>query len=325
MKKILILHTGGTISMQENKETGGVTTSDQNPLHQWDGIASKNVDIISEDAFHLPSPHITSEHMLSLFQLMNKRLQETNADGVVITHGTDSLEETAYAIDLLHNNSTPVVFTGAMRSSNEVSSDGPYNFITAVQTAANENVQGAGVLVVMNEHIHLAKYVTKSHSSNIASFQSPMTGPIGEATKHEIFLYQQPSRIDEFFNISYFNKKVLLMKTYAGMEEDVFQHIISQPLDGVVIEAMGQGNVPSSLLKPIQSLIKQQIPVVIATRCFSGSVHAVYSYEGGGQHLKEMGVIFAHGLNGPKARLKLMAALESSFSLEEMKHSFEKK
>lgn len=309
--------------MQENKETGGVTTTRTNPLHEWNQLAFNELDIVSEDVLHLPSPHITPAHMLRLYHHLNLRLEETNADGVVITHGTDTLEETSYAVELLYKSNVPVVFTGAMRSSDELSSDGPRNFITAVRTAASEDARAMGVLVVMNEQIHLAKNVTKSHSSSIEAFQSPDSGPIGSATQREISFYYKPCQREQDFTVSAMDKKVLLIKTYAGMEEGLFQHIISQALDGIVIEALGQGNVPPSLLPSIHSLLKNHIPVVLVTRCFSGSVHDVYSYEGGGKNLKEAGLVFTNGVNGPKARLKLIAALESHFSIEDIRKSFE--
>ncbi|MFZ4452248.1 asparaginase [Salibacterium aidingense] len=323
MKKILVLHTGGTIAMQENEETGGVTTGDSNPVQQWNTLVSEDYDIVSDDFLQLPSPHITPSHMLKLFHHMNERLQDTKAEGVVITHGTDTLEETAYLLDLLHTMELPVVLTGAMRSSDEVGSDGPHNFITAVRTAASEKAKGMGVLIVMNDEIHTAKNATKTHASNVATFQSPQYGPIGLITKREIFFHHQPLQ-REHFHAEKMDKKVLLIKTYAGLEGDVFQHLISQPLDGVVIEALGQGNVPPALMEPVQSLIDHRIPVVLVTRCFSGVVQDIYSYQGGGRTLKEAGVIFTNGLNGPKARLKLMAALENHLSRETLRKCFER-
>ncbi|MFC5714191.1 asparaginase [Thalassorhabdus alkalitolerans] len=309
MKKILIIHTGGTIAMSENKETGMVVPEEKNPLHSVNEMLQETVKIETEDYLHLPSPHITPRHMLGLAEKINEKMKNSHFDGVVITHGTDTLEETAYLLDLLLHLDQPVVITGAMRSSNELGADGPHNLISAVRTAASDKAAKKGVIVVFNDEIHTAKNVTKTHSSNIATFQSPQYGAIGILTKREVSFHHIPAH-REHFPVTKLSKKVLLVKAYAGMEESVMAHIASHPLDGLVLEAFGQGNVPPAIVPPLESLIEKNIPVVLVSRSYSGIVQDTYGYEGGGRQLKEKGVIFTNGLNGQKARLKLMAALE---------------
>lgn len=177
MKKILVLHTGGTIAMSAD-ESGNVTPGDENPLDNYQSSFGTDIELETEDVFNVPSPHITPARMLQLKQRIDKAAHE-GVDGVVVTHGTDTLEETAYFLDLTLPNELPVVITGAMRSANEIGSDGLHNLETAIQTASTPDAAEKGVLVVMNDEIHSARYVTKTHTTNVATFRTPTFGPIG--------------------------------------------------------------------------------------------------------------------------------------------------
>ncbi|WP_090926821.1 asparaginase [Salibacterium qingdaonense] len=322
MKTIVILHTGGTIAMQKDTETGGLTTGEVNPLQQSTIPGADTHHIISEELLQVPSPHMTPDCMVSLYHGMKDRIYRFQADGVVITHGTDTMEETAFLLDLFHDSDIPVVITGAMRSENDLSPDGPLNLAAAVRTAADKQARGAGVLVVMNEEIHTAKDVMKMHSSNAAAFQSPGSGPIGRFANNRIHLNHRPVQ-RHLFPAAPMNKKVPLLKTYTGMEPEVVEHLSSLPLDGIVLEGMGIGNIPPSITAPVYNLLERDIPVVLTSRCPGGTVEEVYSYEGGGRRLKEAGVVFTGGWSGPKARLMLMAALEFCTSREELRQCFE--
>lgn len=172
MKRILVLHTGGTIAMKEDTLTGGVSPDVSNPLMDAPIHIDDDVELIVEDIFNIPSPHMTPKEMLQL----KERIQLAHlsgVDGVVITHGTDTLEETAFFLDTTIGGQLPIVVTGAMRSSNEIGSDGLYNFESAIRVAKSPDALGKGVLVVMNDEIHSARYVTKTHTTNIATFRTP--------------------------------------------------------------------------------------------------------------------------------------------------------
>ncbi len=309
MKKILVLHTGGTIAMEEDKETGSVKQKSNNPLLQIGTSLSNIAELIVEDVFHLPSPHMTPKEMITLQQLIDKKAAEEGIQGAVITHGTDTLEETAYFLDLTVQSDIPVVVTGAMRSSNEIGSDGLHNFISSIRVAVSEEAKGKGVLVVLNDEIHCAKNVTKTHTSNVATFQSPQYGPIGIVTKRGVVFHQTLLNRDTY-NIEDTTKHVVLLKAYAGMDEGILNAVNGLPVDGLVIEALGQGNLPPRTVPAIKKFIDKGIPIVLVSRCFNGITEDVYEYEGGGKQLKDMGVIFSNGLSGQKARIKLLVALE---------------
>ncbi|MDF0726197.1 asparaginase [Cytobacillus sp. S13-E01] len=323
MKKILIIHTGGTISMKEDKITGAVAPDKENPLHGTTLSMSNIANIVVEELFHLPSPHITPQEMQMLRQRIEDGIRFDNIEGAVITHGTDTLEETAYYLDLTVQSDIPIVVTGAMRSSNELGADGPYNLISAVKVAASDDAKGKGVLVVLNDEIHTAKNVTKTHTSNIATFQSPQYGPLGIVTKRGVSFHHTPVQ-RETYNIKSVTKNVLLLKAYAGMDNLILQAIRTIPFNGLIIEALGQGNLPPSMVSGIKSLIENGIPVVLVSRCFNGFVQDVYSYDGGGKQLKELGVILSNGLNGQKARIKLLISLEETTDLAELQLLFSK-
>ncbi|WP_246942247.1 asparaginase [Bacillus pinisoli] len=321
MKNILLLHTGGTIAMKEDKESGAVGQVGNHPLNEALSSLSEYGNIMTEDVFNLPSPHITSKEMLILKNRIEKAANNDNIEGVVITHGTDTLEETAYFLDLTIQSTIPVVLTGAMRSSNEVGSDGPYNLLSSIKVAASDDAVGKGVLVVLNDEIHTAKNVTKTHTSNVATFQSPQYGPVGIVTKRGVSFHHAPIHRENFV-ITNVSKKVMLLKAYAGMDSTLLTTLLDMDIDGVVIEALGQGNLPPAMINGITALLKQNIPVVLVSRCFNGIVQDIYGYEGGGRQLKDLGCIFSNGLSGQKARIKLMIALEQTVDFKELQEAF---
>ena len=322
VKKIAIFHTGGTIAMEQDHQTGAVHPQETNPLLQIDNHLLQNVELIVENILNIPSPHITEQEMILLQKKIEEKKQTDNIDGVVITHGTDTLEETAYFLDLTTNIDIPIVITGAMRSSNEIGADGLYNFISAIKVAMSDQAKGAGVLVVLNDEIHAARNVTKTSTSNIATFKSPQYGPMGIVTKNGVFIHQQLLH-QETYQIKNISKNVLLLKAHAGMNNLIFQLLEDAPIHGIVIEALGQGNIPPQTIPGLTAMIRKGIPIVLVSRCFNGVVEDVYGYQGGGKHLKDLGVIFSNGLNGQKARLKLLVALEMTTNHKEIENIFQ--
>ncbi|MET3696141.1 L-asparaginase [Bacillus oleivorans] len=309
-KNILLLHTGGTISMREDIKSGTVIQGDTNPLLEHTSLLEGLGNFTINEPFQLPSPHITAKEMLILKNIIEETIEQENIDGVVITHGTDTLEETAYFLDLTVKTEIPIVLTGAMRSINEIGSDGLYNLISAIRTASCESARGKGVLVVLNDEIHSALNVTKTHASNVSTFQSPQYGPLGIVSKRGVIFHHTPN-FRETFEVQSADKKVALLKVHAGFDSTLLFALSHAEYDGVVLEALGQGNIPPQAVEGIKYLLSKNIPIVIVSRCFNGTADPVYGYEGGGKQLRDLGVIFANGLNGQKARIKLLAVLEA--------------
>ena len=304
MKKILVLHTGGTISMQAD-QNGAVESSPINPMTQVTSPL-ENIEVVSVDFFNLPSPHIQIDHMMMIYKKI--REEASHFDGFVITHGTDTLEETAYFLDTMSIPQKPIVMTGAMRSSNELGSDGIYNYRTALRVAADEKSADKGVLVVMNDEIHAAKYVTKTHTTNVSTFQTPTHGPLGLVTKREILFFKAADKRVRF-DLQAINGVVPIIKSYADMDTILLDALVEAPISGLVIEALGAGNLPPASIAAIKKLINKQLPIVLVSRCFNGIAEPVYAYDGGGIQLEELGVLFVKELNSQKARIKLLIAV----------------
>ncbi|HDZ7736022.1 TPA: asparaginase [Staphylococcus aureus] len=321
MKHLLVIHTGGTISMSQD-QSNKVVTNDINPISLHQDVINQHAQIDELNPFNVPSPHMTIQHVKQLKDIILEAVTNKYYDGFVITHGTDTLEETAFLLDLILGIEQPVVITGAMRSSNEIGSDGLYNYISAIRVASDEKARHKGVMVVFNDEIHTARNVTKTHTSNTNTFQSPNHGPLGVLTKDRVQFHHMPYRQQALENV---NEKlnVPLVKAYMGMPGDIFSFYSREGIDGMVIEALGQGNMPPSALEGIQQLVSLNIPIVLVSRSFNGIVSPTYAYDGGGYQLAQQGFIFSNGLNGPKARLKLLVALSNNLDKAEIKSYFE--
>lgn len=292
--------------MQADQE-GHVTSSQINPMTQIDTPIDE-IQVTSIDFLNVPSPHIRLEHMMTLYQKI--KAEQANFDGFVITHGTDTLEETAYFLDTMAIPEKPIVLTGAMRSSNELGSDGIYNYQTALRVAADEKSTDKGVLVVMNDEIHAAKYVTKTHTTNVSTFQTPTHGPLGLVTKREI-LYFKTAEPRVRFDLSAVSGTVPIIKAYADMDTVLLEALTKTDISGLVIEALGAGNLPPTILPTIKKLLERGLPIILVSRCFNGIAEPVYAYQGGGIQLEQDGILFVKELNAQKARLKLLIALNA--------------
>ena len=317
-KKILVLHTGGTISMQADA-SGAVVTSQDNPMNHVTNPL-KEIEVHALDFFNLPSPHIKPKHMLALYHKIKE--EAYNYDGVVITHGTDTLEETAYFLDTMKIPNMPIVLTGAMRSSNELGSDGVYNYLSALRVASDDKSADKGVLVVMNDEIHAAKYVTKTHTTNVGTFQTPTHGPLGLVMKQEI-LYFKTAEPRVRFDLDCIQGLVPIISAYAGMTDELIDMLDLEHLDGLVIQAFGAGNVPKETAQKLETLLQKGIPVALVSRCFNGIAEPVYAYQGGGVQLQESGVLFVKELNAQKARLKLLIAINAGLKGQALKDYME--
>ena len=317
-KKILVLHTGGTISMQADA-SGAVVTSSDNPMNHVSNPL-EGIQVHTLDFFNLPSPHIKPKHMLALYQKIKE--EADNYDGVVITHGTDTLEETAYFLDTMEVPHMPIILTGAMRSSNELGSDGVYNYLNALRVASDDKAADKGVLVVMNDEIHAAKYVTKTHTTNVSTFQTPTHGPLGLIMKQEI-LYFKTAEPRVRFDLDHIQGLVPIISAYAGMTDELIDMLDLEQLDGLIIQAFGAGNIPKETAQKLERLLQKGIPVALVSRCFNGIAEPVYAYQGGGVQLQKAGVFFVKELNAQKARLKLLIALNAGLTGQDLKDYME--
>ena len=318
-KKILVLTTGGTIAMRYEKDVGIVPADDLiNFLNSYSQLGDV-ADIAFLEFSNLPSPHITPQMMFSLAKFVDDVINEY--DGVVVTHGTDTIEETVFLLDLVLTTRKPVVFTAAMRSINDIGLDGPRNIIGAVRVASHPNSIDRGVLVVMNDEIHTARDVIKVDTGRIDSFESPGYGAIGYVDADDVIYHRQILHRENVWTEK-IDTNVDLIKATAGMDARFIEASILHKAHGIVFEAFGRGNLPPSLLPAIENAIKQDIIVVITSRAYTGRVLLEYGYLGGCKNLISLGAILGGDMRGPKARIKLMCLLGKYEDKEQVKKFF---
>lgn len=323
MKKVKIITLGGTIAMIEDERGKASPALDGNALlANVAGI--KNVADISVESFcNIPSSHMTIERMFGVAARIKELVKSRETDGVVVIQGTDTLEETAYLLDLVLDLPNPVIVIGAMRNSSEPSYDGTINIIEACRLAADNTAYNKGVMVLCNEFIYAARDVTKTHTSNVATFQSPYIGPLGVVDKHKILFFREPT-IREHYPVNSSNADVVLLKMCADMRDHILYHCIKEKVDGIVIEGFGRGHVPPAVIPAIEEAIKQGIPVILTSRCGQGLVLDAYGHVASASHLKSLGIIFGGDLTGQKARIKLIVLLGMTRDMEEIRKNFEK-
>ncbi len=312
MTRIAVITVGGTIAMQDS---GGGATPALGPeaLVAALGINGANLTTDIELDLHsfanVPSGHLTIDDIYGLARMVADKTAN-GADGVVITHGTDTIEETGFLLSLMCCG--PVVLTGAMRAASSLSSDGPANLRDAILTASVGSRDGRdGVMVAMNGVIHGAWNVTKAHTSAVNAFQSRNGGPLGAVSEGRVDWYSIAQRHHDLLPIPMKSiARVPVLKTYLGDDGQVLR-ALGHAVDGLVIEAMGGGHVPLSLIDDLTALAKR-CPVILATRCGDGSVLTKsYGYPGSEKDMITRGLIPAGSLSAIKARLAVIAFLDN--------------
>jgi len=324
LKNILVVFTGGTFSMKIDKETKAAIPhfhGDELIKMIPEAVNLANISVYEYGNF--PGPHITPEKMLDLSNKLKDFIKEDDIDGVIITHGTDTLEETAYFLDLTIKIKKPIVIIGAMKTSSEPEWDGPRNLIDAIHLCNNSNSRGMGVLVCLNGEINAASEVTKTHTEDMETFRSLDFGFLGFVNKGKVVYNRLPRKL-ETFETEKINTNVDLIKVYAGMDDKFFKYAADSGAEGIVVEAMGVGNVPPAVFEGIKYAVeKKNIPTVLVSRCPAGETLDIYGYPGAGKWLKQIGVIFSDYLNGQKARIKMMICLGITKDLKELRKMFE--
>lgn len=322
MKNILVVFTGGTFSMRIDEKTkSAVPFFHGGELIEMIPQARTLANISVYEFGNYPGPHITPELMLELSKKIKEFVRHNSIDGIIVTHGTDTLEETAYFLDITVKTEKPIVVIGAMKTSSEPDWDGPKNLLDAIHICNNENSKGMGVLVCLNGEINAASEVTKTHTEDVETFRSLDFGTLGFVDRGKVIYNRLPRKL-ETIETEKINSNVDLIKIYAGMEKNFFCYSADSGAEGVVVEAMGVGNVPPTAFEGIKYIVEKNIPVVLVSRCPAGETLDIYGYPGAGKWLKQMGVLFTDYLNGQKARIKLMICLGQSTDYSELRKLF---
>ena len=319
---VLIVFTGGTISMRVVPGRGVVPARSGAEILALVPGASRHADLHVEDFDRLPGPHWTPGRMLELSRFLDERLAGGQYAGAVVTHGTDTLEETVYFLDLTLAADLPVVVTGAMRTPDDPTWDGPANLLNAIGCATARAARGLGVLAVLNEEIHAAREVVKMHTEALGAFASPHSGPLGVVDLDGVHV-QRTSVRRERIAVERVDARVDLVVAAAGVDGAGLRAALDAGAHGIVLQGLGRGNVPPGMLAEVRRAAREGVPVVVASRCPLGRTAPVYGYEGGGVTLREAGAVFAGDLSAPKARIKLMLLLGAGADAARIREAFE--
>lgn len=322
-KRIAVIFTGGTISMEKHDQTSkAIIKENQTDLIQNIEDELSGIELVINTYSLKPSPSFTPDDMFKLTKLTKKYLDDSTIDGIVITHGTDTLEETAYFMDCYLETKKPVVFTGSMRNYSELGFDGLSNLVSSILVAAFDGSKDFGVLLVMNDEINAVSEVTKTHTLSLDTFESMEFGPLGIVEQDNVLYYRDKHFKESKIKPNHIVSDIEIIKAYAGASSDILNFAISNGTKGIVLEALGRGNVPPTMLDGIRNAIKNNIPVLITSRCPKGRVLDSYGYEGGGHQLKNLGCIFTRNLSSQKARIRLMLVLGITFDTLEIPNYF---
>lgn len=323
-KSIALVSTGGTIEMVSDH--GRIDIAKRyNPLTAQGNVIPASVSVEHTRFCSLPSPAISPGMMADLCLELEDMAACGKYHGIVVTHGTDTLEESAFLADIYLRSTIPVVFTAAMRSQSEMGVDGPRNVKGALLTASNHEVHKLGVTVVLNDEIHSASRVTKTYTSNVSSFKSPGYGPLGFVDQDRVLLQRKPMRrIQLPLGKLKLDERVGLIRTAAGLGAREIRYCADRGDRALVVEALGRGNVPPGVADAIQYAIEKKTIVCITSRCYIGRVLGVYNYPGGGADLEKKGAILAGDMQGHKLRLFLMASLGIGLNAENIRELLER-
>ncbi|HEY2421070.1 MAG TPA: asparaginase [Neobacillus sp.] len=317
MKKVVLLTTGGTIASKPNKDSGklasGALTGEE--LAAMCNLPD-DIEVIIESVFQKASIHITFEDLVVLKDKIESYFQDETVSGVVVTHGTDTMEETAYFLDLTIKDQRTVVVTGSQRSPEDLGSDVYINLRHAIYSACSEDLKGSGTVVVFNERIFAARYVKKEHASNIQGFNAFGFGYLGIIDNDEVQVFQKPIK-RENYEIRSTVPQVEIIKCYIGADGKFIKAAREAGVKGIVIEGVGRGQVAPKMMEEIRKSISEGIQLVITTSAEEGSVYPTYDYEGSAYELFKEGVILGSDNDSKKARIKLAVALASG--LEKIK------
>lgn len=319
---VIVLGTGGTIASTagESGATPELTTED---LLSAVPDLGEYADVATEQVAQVPSFEMDVETLARISEAVRAAVAD-GADGVVITHGTDTMEESAYFLDLTLNVDVPVVLTGAQRRPDEVSPDGPANLLTAVRAASHDAFRGAGgAYIAFDEEVHAARDVTKVHTSAVGAFESPETGPVAAFDRDGIRLFREPGSRSDTIPVDRPATTVRTVTTGIGVDGRQIAQALDNDADGVVLEGTGLGNATAAVGDAVADAVAQGVPVVVTSRCLAGTTAPVYGADGGGETLRDYGAIFGGDLPAHKARIKLMLALEANTDPAAVRTHFE--
>jgi L-asparaginase len=324
LPRVVVLATGGTIASKFDPSIGALapTATGADLVRAVPGL-EKIATIDVEQIANIGSYDMTPDIWRQLSKRANALLARNDISGVVVTHGTDTLEETAYFLDLTVTSSKPVVLVGAQRAASYFDSDGPRNLLNAVRVAISPEATGKGTLVVMNGQINAAREVTKTNTIEVETFKTLEFGALGVADLGAVRFYRAPLRRQ---TIAISDQQTLgrveIVNQYAGADGRIISLLLEHgKLDGLVVEGFGLGHITSGTLDALKEVRRRGIPVVLSTRVYTGRVVPLYARD---IETQQIGCILADNLSAHKARVLLMLALTRTRDTQELQKYFDR-
>lgn len=306
---VVIVTTGGTIAEKADPKTGAAVpaVSGKELIEAVPRLGEiANIEVIS--VCNIDSSQMTPEIWAKVSKTVDERLADPKVKGAVVTHGTDTMAEGAYFLELTLKSDKPVVFVGAMRDASDVSPDGPANILNAVTQAISEEAKDWGVTVTLNQYVNAARNVVKTNSTNVQTFDSGEKGYLGYIAMGKVIRYNSAPAKQKFL-IPGSLPDVTFLSTFAGDDGALVRFAVDHGAKGIVIDAVGAGNINAKVYEAVKDAMSKGIVVVVTTRVYNSGVWPMYGDQGGGETLEKAGAILGGDLTGPKARLLLMLAI----------------
>ncbi|HEU4383194.1 MAG TPA: asparaginase [Anaeromyxobacteraceae bacterium] len=322
---VRLIATGGTIAMKidpvKKAPVPAISGEDLVAIVPEIGEVAK-VEV--ENLSNVPSDYMDPPRWVELQKSVVKALARPEVAGVIVSHGTDTLEETAYFLDLTVPGEKPVVLIGAQRNASERDFDGPRNLLNAARICVSPHARGKGAMIALNNQVNAAREVTKAHTSSVETFRSGDFGFLGVADNDRVVFYRAPARRQHLPLVQDKLPYVEIVAMYGGADGAMIRAALAAGAKGIVVQALGWGNMNVPMYEAVQEAIGKGVPVVIATRVPTGRVLPVYGFKGGGKTLQEAGAVFADDLSPHKARLLLMLALQTTSKAPEIQKLFDR-
>jgi L-asparaginase len=311
MSRIALVTTGGTIVSRIDASTGlAMPVLSGEDLVQTVRRLADVGDLEVIDYIRVASPQIAPHHWVGLHDQLRALVARDDVQGVVVTHGTSTLEETAWFLDLTLDTNKPVILTGAQRNASEVGFDGPRNLMGALRVCRCAEAKGLGVLVVLNDHINAAREVTKTHTLDVETFQSGEWGYLGSLVKDRVLFHRKPTRRLHLPLRGSELPPVEIVSMYVGADGAMVRAAADAGAQGVVVQAVASGHVNEPMQEAIIEVLRRRIPVVMSTRIPRGGTRLGYGFAGSTQQLVRAGAVLSSDLSPWKARILLMLAIQ---------------
>ena len=323
---VQLIATGGTIAMKIDPEKNApVPAISGDDLLATVPDIGKYATIEVNNLSNVPSDYMDPPRWVQLTRAVQVALDRPEVAGVIVSHGTDTLEETAFWLDLTVKSAKPVILIGAQRNASSPDFDGPRNLLNAARIAVDEQAKDKGVMLAMNNQINSARYVTKTHTGNVETFNSGQFGLIGEVYPDRVLFVYTPLRRQHIPIQAETMPQVDIVPMYGGADGAALRASVDRGAKGIVVQALGMGNMNESMFEAVKYALGKDIPVVISTRVHNGRVLANYGFVGGGKTSADAGAVMADDLKPAKARILLMLLLQSGVSgKKELQAAFDK-